>query len=199
MEEEYGTPGLIGMVFINACTDISDLSLAGRILVSSSASKQVAHRLIRLDKPLLRIPTLAIHLDRTQNEGFKFNRETEFRPITGLVEDTLNTPASTPSSSTSESAPIESRHHSELLNLLSTSVEEPVEQIRDFELVLYDTQPPCLGGLNDEFIFAPRLDNLCMSFCAVKAIEEAHGIENDETVRLISLFDHEVHYPGFSF
>jgi aspartyl aminopeptidase len=177
--------------------NVRDLSLAGRILLSSSSSKQVTHRLIRLDKPLLRIPTLAIHLDRTQNDAFKFNRETEFRPITGLVEDTLNTPASTPSSSSGESAPIESRHHSELLSLLSTSISEPVEQIKDFELVLYDTQPPCLGGINDEFIFAPRLDNLCMSFCAVKAIEEASGLENDDTVRLISLFDHEVRCRPF--
>jgi aspartyl aminopeptidase len=177
--------------------NVRDLSLAGRILLSSSSSKQVTHRLIRLDKPLLRIPTIAIHLDRTQNDAFKFNRETEFRPITGLVEDTLNTPASTPSSSSGESAPIESRHHSELLSLLSTSISEPVEQIKDFELVLYDTQPPCLGGINDEFIFAPRLDNLCMSFCAVKAIEEASGLENDDTVRLISLFDHEVRCRPF--
>ena len=176
---------------------VRDLSLAGRILLSSSASKQVTHRLIRLDKPLLRIPSLAIHLDRTQNEAFKFNRETEFRPIAGLVESVLNTPASSPSSTLCESAPIESRHHSELLGLLSTHISEPVEQIKDFELVLYDTQPPCLGGLSDEFIFAPRLDNLCMSFCAVKAIEEAPGLEEDETVRLISLFDHEVHHLLF--
>jgi aspartyl aminopeptidase len=162
-------------------------------LLSSSSSKHLTHRLIRLDKPILRIPTLAIHLDRTQNEAFKFNRETEFRPITGLVEDTLNTPASTPTTISDDSAPIEARHHSQLLSLLSTTLSEPVEQIKDFELVLYDTQPPTLGGLNDEFVFAPRLDNLCMTFCAVKAIEESTGLEDDETVRLISLFDHEVH------
>ena len=162
-------------------------------MLSSSSSKHLTHRLIRLDKPILRIPTLAIHLDRTQNEAFKFNRETEFRPITGLVEDTLNTPASTPTAISDDSAPIEARHHSQLLSLLSTTLSEPVEQIKDFELVLYDTQPPTLGGLNDEFVFAPRLDNLCMTFCAVKAIEESTGLEDDETVRLISLFDHEVH------
>jgi aspartyl aminopeptidase len=74
-------------------------------------------------------------------------------------------------------------------------VAESVESIKDFELVLYDTQPPCLGGYHDEFIFAPRLDNLCMSFCAVKAVEESTDLENDETVRLISLFDHEVLLP----
>jgi len=72
-------------------------------------------------------------------------------------------------------------------------VEEPVETIKDFELILYDTQPPCLGGMNDEFIFSPRLDNLCMTFCALKAIEEASGLEEDETTRVISLFDHEVY------
>jgi aspartyl aminopeptidase len=166
---------------------LRDLSLAGRILLSSADSKQVTHQLIRLDKPLLRIPTLAIHLDREQNDAFKFNRETEYRPITGLAEKALNAPTAK-----EESSSIEGRHHSELMSLLSMSISEPVGQIKDFELVLYDTQPPTLGGLNDEFIFAPRLDNLCMSFCAVKAIEESVGLENDETVRLISLFDHEV-------
>jgi aspartyl aminopeptidase len=162
--------------------------------LSSSASKHLTHRLIRLDKPLLRIPTLAIHLDRTSNESFKFNRETEFRPITGLVEKTLNAPASIPPNPTEDAPSIETRHHSELMNLLSANVSESAEQIKDFELVLYDTQPPSLGGINDEFIFSARLDNLCMSFCAVKAIEESIGLENDETIRLISLFDHEVHF-----
>lgn len=152
----------------------------------------MTHRLIRLEKPLLRIPTLAIHLDRAVNDGFKFNKETEFRPIAGLIEQTFNTPASTPSTVTDDPAPIESRHHSELLSLLSKDVSESVESIKDFELILYDIQPPCLGGINDEFIFSPRLDNLCMTFCAIKAIEEATGLEDDDTARVISLFDHEV-------
>jgi aspartyl aminopeptidase len=168
--------------------DNRDLSLAGRLLLSSSSSKHLTHRLIRIDRPLLRIPTLAIHLERGVNDGFKFNKETEFRPIAGLIEKTLNTPASTPSE---ETAPLDVRHHSELLGLLSKTVEEPVQTIQDFELVLYDTQPPCLGGMNEEFIFAPRLDNLCMTFCAIKAIEEASGLEDDEITRVISLFDHE--------
>jgi aspartyl aminopeptidase len=159
-------------------------------LLSSSSSKHVTHQLIRLDKPLLRIPTLAIHFDRTQNDAFQFNRETEFRPIAGLVEKTLNAPASTPLAD--DSTPIETSHHSELMSVLSANISQPAETIKDFELILYDTQPPTLGGINDEFIFAPRLDNLCMSFCAVKAIEESTGLENEETIRLVSLFDNEV-------
>jgi len=166
-----------------------DLSVAGRLLLLSSSSKQVTHRLIKIDKPLLRIPTLAIHLDRAVNEGFKFNKETELRPIAGLIEKTLNTPDSTPNE---EPTPLEGRHHSEFLGVLSRTVDQPVEAIQDFELILYDTQPPCLGGMNEEFIFSPRLDNLCMTFCAIKAIEEADGLEDDDTTRVISLFDHEV-------
>ena len=118
----------------------------------------------------------------------------------------LNTPASTPDTTKDgdESTPIGTRHHSELLSLLSNHISESDEEIKefeikDFELVLCDTQPPTLGGMNDEFIFAPRLDNLCMSFCAVKAIVEATGLENDETVRLISLFDHEVRLSSIHF
>lgn len=190
---EFGILGSTGTLSEDMGVKNRDLSLAGRVLLSSPSSKHVTHRLIHLEKPLLRIPTLAIHLDRTQNEAFKFNRETEFRPIAGLVESTLNTPASTPDTAKEdESNPIGTRHHSELLGVLSEHVSAPVEGIKDFELVLCDTQPPTLGGMNDEFIFAPRLDNLCMSFCAVKAIEESTGLEDDETVRLISLFDHEV-------
>jgi aspartyl aminopeptidase len=107
------------------------------------------------------------------------------------VETTLNKPSESTANNDEEN-PIEIRHHSELMGILSDSIKEPVDEIKDFELILYDTQPPTLGGLSDEFIFSPRLDNLCMSFCAVKAIEESTGIKEDETIRLISLFDHEV-------
>ena len=168
-----------------------DLSVAGRVLFSSTGSKQIAHRLVHLEKPLFRIPTLAIHLDRTQNEAFKFNRETEYRPIAGLIETQLDSVPATPATNAEES-PIENRHHPELLSLLAETMSESVGAIKDFELVLYDLQPPCLGGFNDEFIFAPRLDNLCMSFCAVKALEESKGLESDEALRVVSLFDHEV-------
>ncbi|WVF69191.1 hypothetical protein IAT40_003966 [Kwoniella sp. CBS 6097] len=79
-----------------------DLSLAGRVIVSSSSSSssgsgsgsgsepKYVSKLVKIDRPLLRIPTLAIHLDRTANEAFKFNKETEFLPILGLLADQLN-------------------------------------------------------------------------------------------------------------
>ncbi|WVR06333.1 hypothetical protein IAU60_003364 [Kwoniella sp. DSM 27419] len=73
-----------------------DLSLAGRVIVSTPSSSgspsepKYTSKLVKIDRPLLRIPTLAIHLDRTANDAFKFNKETEFLPILGLVAEQLN-------------------------------------------------------------------------------------------------------------
>lgn len=74
-----------------------DLSLAGRVVIADN-SGSFTSKLIKIDRPLLRIPTLAIHckvssifvvfilifvVDRDVNTSFKFNQETEFVPIIG--------------------------------------------------------------------------------------------------------------------
>lgn len=64
-------------------------------------------------------------------------------------------------------------------------------QIRDFELAVYDTQKSTIGGACNEFIFSPRLDNLEMSFCSIRALTEAKDIENDTNIRIAALFDNE--------
>jgi hypothetical protein len=63
--------------------------------------------------------------------------------------------------------------------------------IRDFDLCLCDTQPAAIGGAADEFVFSPRLDNLCMSYTALQGLLAAVGLEADEAVRVVALFDHE--------
>lgn len=65
----------------------------------------------------------------------------------------------------------------------------------DFEMILYDTQKPCIGGLNDELLFSARLDNLEMSFCSteglISSLSSPTALDNERCIRLISLFDHE--------
>lgn len=65
----------------------------------------------------------------------------------------------------------------------------------DFEMVLYDTQKPCVGGLNEELIFSARLDNLGMSYCSIMALIDsvaaADSLDEESSIRLIALFDHE--------
>ena len=63
------------------------------------------------------------------------------------------------------------------------------------ELNVCDTQPSCLGGGNNEFIFSGRLDNLASSYCALRALidscESSSDLSNDTAVRMIALFDNE--------
>ena len=87
------------------------------------------------------------------------------------------------------------RHHPYMVELIATEAGVRPEQIVDFEMVLYDTQKACLGGLNDEFILSARLDNQVMSFCSVqsliKSVHSRQSLDDESSIRLISLFDHE--------
>lgn len=185
-----------------------DLSIAGRVLVKDNKGNFV-QKLIKVDKPILRIPTLAIHLDRSSN--FDPNKETELFPICGLVEAELNrTGKSTAEAKKDESAEADAeaengdfqplkamtqRHHPYLLHVIAQHAGVETEDVVDFELVLYDTQKSCLGGLNDELIFSPRLDNLGMTYCSVmgliESVRSGTSLDSESSIRLIACFDHE--------
>ncbi|KAL9601126.1 MAG: hypothetical protein Q9219_002725 [cf. Caloplaca sp. 3 TL-2023] len=184
-----------------------DLSLAGRVMARNDNGEFV-QKLVRIDRPIIRIPTLAIHLDR--QETFTFNKETQLFPIAGLVAAELNRSSEadkprTPEVSKDEDralveqfAPLKiatERHHPYIVELLAKEAGFPSSSVVDFELVLYDTQKACIGGLNDELIFSARLDNQGMSYCSVSALINSlsapNALENERCIRLISLFDHE--------
>ncbi|KAJ7179893.1 aspartyl aminopeptidase [Mycena crocata] len=170
-----------------------DLSLAGRV-VTSQGDGLFKSKLIKIDRPILRIPTLAIHLDRNVNDTFKFNQETEFVPILGLIASQLNESSGKDSRPTQASS-VQDNHHPALLALLANELSVAPEEIHDFELSLYDTQPSVLGGIDSEFIFSPRLDNLFSSFCAVEALAQSVSTPDFQTlegnVNCIALFNHE--------
>ena len=67
--------------------------------------------------------------------------------------------------------------------------------IIDFELTCYDAQPCGLFGLHNEFVSAPRLDNLASSFCSLDALIERSKIpieqRDNAEIDMIMLFDHE--------
>ena len=71
----------------------------------------------------------------------------------------------------------------------------PVSAIQDFELSLYDTQPPAVGGVSNEFLFAPRIDNQMSCFCATEALVasvlDLDALNTSQSIRAIALFDHE--------
>jgi aspartyl aminopeptidase len=183
-----------------------DLSVAGRVMVRDAEGGFV-QKLVKVDKPIVRVPTLAIHLHRETN--FDPNKETELYPITGLIATELNRRDDDAGGKEgnemkvddeNENAPINplkplsERHHPYFLKTVAAAANVDAESIVDFELVLYDTHKSCIGGLNDEFVFSARLDNSEMTYCAIESIvrsAEVTSLDAETTIRLITCFDHE--------
>ncbi|KAF5729415.1 aspartyl aminopeptidase [Tripterygium wilfordii] len=164
-----------------------DLSVAGRVIVRSSDGSYL-QKLVKVKKPLLRIPTLAIHLDRTVNkDGFKPNLETHLIPIFAMKLEE----AESKSNVLSPKGP----HHLLLMKVLSEELSCSIDDIVSIELNLCDTQPSCLGGGNDEFIFSGRLDNLASSYCALRALvdscKSSTDLSSEHAIRMVALFDNE--------
>ena len=64
--------------------------------------------------------------------------------------------------------------------------------ILDFELCLADHQPATIGGIQDEFLFSPRLDNLMSCWTALQSfLKSLPTLERESRVRMVAFFDHE--------
>lgn len=87
---------------------------------------------------------------------------------------------------------IQKKHLKSFLNLISTEVGSSPENIVDFDLCLYDTNPSSIIGLHKEFISSPWIDNMVSSICATHAIiERAENVTEEQTIEMIVLYDHE--------
>lgn len=154
-----------GGVLLSSWLD-RDLGIAGRVVISDGNG--IATRLVTIAKPLLRVPQLAIHLDREVNDkGLVLNRQEHLAPIYGL--------ASSPGARG-------------MLGLVADAVGVAPERIVSSDLMLYDLVAPTLGGANDELIFSARLDNLAMSHAATTALAR---VTAPTAISVIALFDHE--------
>ncbi len=163
-QEGYAQLGVevYGGVLLNSWLD-RDLGIAGRVLVREGG--EVASRLVSIAKPLLRVPQLAIHLDREVNEkGLVLDKQEHMAPIYGL--------AATRS----------------MARVIADAVGVEPDQILKTDLMLFDLLAPTLGGVDEEFIFSARLDNLAMCHAATTAIS---SVTSPSAISVIALFDHE--------
>ncbi len=146
---------------------------------------KVDHRLVHIDKPILRIPNLAIHLDREMNNKFSPNKETNLNPIlaTKVYEKLLRPADRLCAKSDDLNAEISQseKHQPLLIDLICKELECKPEEIVDFELQLCDTQPAVLGGVFEEFIFGGRLDNQVSAYCSIRAIIESSINNSNES------------------
>lgn len=150
-----------------------DLSIAGRVVLDDG-SRGGRSVLVDFARPLVRIPNLAIHLNRSVNtDGLKLNPQTQMVPLLGLCE-----PAPDP----------------DFLELLAAElaghgVPATAASVVGFDLCAYDTQKAALLGARDEFVVAGRLDNLASCHAATRALCGARTAT--AATRGIVLYDHE--------
>jgi aspartyl aminopeptidase len=147
-----------------------DLSLAGRVNYATKYH-QLETALIDFKDPIAVIPSLAIHLNRTVHEARTINPQKELLPI--ILQ-------------TKEEEPKEFR---ELLKMqmLSENPESTVDEVLDYDLYFYDTQPPAIVGLDEEFICGARLDNLLSCFVGLTSLIQA----GNKFTSLLICNDHE--------
>jgi aspartyl aminopeptidase len=133
----------------------------------------IESHLVRLDRPVLRVPQLAIHLDHEVTEkGLILNRQEHLAPVLGLVGGGAGGADS-------------------LAKLVAEAAEVAVDRVVGHELMLFDLLPPALGGQSNEFIFSGRLDNLAMCHAAIAAIAPLGRGAAEAAIAVVALFDHE--------
>lgn len=149
-----------------------DLSLAGRVTYRDE-QQQIASALVDFQRPVAVVPSLAIHLDRDANNNRSINAQKDIVPL--LLQ-----------------LPVEEGSPPDFRSLLHAELQasQPklvVSQVLDYEISLYDTQPPALVGLEQDFIASARLDNLLSCYIGLQALLEA----DDQVSSLLICTDHE--------
>ena len=145
------------------------LSLAGRVILRGESALKPVTRLLKIDEPILMIPHLAIHFNRSVNEGNALSKQKDMLPILTRISESLSA-------------------NGLLVNYIAKSLNVAVDDILDFDMFLYNTQPATLTGLNKEFVMSGRLDDLSMAHAAITAIIEA---TDDEATCISAIFDNE--------
>lgn len=160
-----------GSALVNSWLD-RDLGVAGRLAVRDPAGG-VSARLVRIDGPWLRIPQLAIHLDRGIDEqGLRLNRQLHLAPIWTLD----------PGSGTG------------FLEAVAAEAGLSAAEVVGHDLMLFDPIPSRLVGADGEMLSASRIDNLVSCFAAVEALIEAAAADGPglgPAIPMVCLFDHE--------
>lgn len=139
------------------------LSVAGRIIVKDE--KGFTSKLVNVDRDWLIIPNLAIHMDRTVNDGKKYNAQTDMLPV---MSD------------------ISGKGRFEEIIAKAAGVEK--EEIVAKDLFLYVREKAGFVGLDDEFICGPKLDDLQ---CAFTSLEGFAASGESDSVAVLAIFDNE--------
>ncbi len=140
------------------------LSAAGRVIVRTEDG--IETRLVNIDRDLMIIPNLAIHMNRQVNDGYKFNAQVDMLPL--FCEKGEESDA--------------------FMGLIASEAGVNAKDILDTDLFLYNRMPAVSLGLNNEFIASGRLDDLQCAFASLKGFLESTP---KDSVAVHCVFDNE--------
>lgn len=152
-----------GGTLLNTWLD-RDLGLAGRLTLRDGS-----HRLVNVDRALLRVPQLAIHLDRSANDGLKLDRQKHLQPIWGLgdVEE------------------------GDLIRFLEQEEGLAEGEVTGWDLMVHSIEPPSYLGRDQELVAGPRMDNLISVHAGTAALAAASATPDLAYIPVLAAFDHE--------
>ena len=151
------------------------LSLAGRVVLAGESMTEPEVRLMRIERPILTIPNLAIHFNRQVNDGVALSKQKDMLPVL-TIKQTVSDERGAVSGSI-------------LKGLISEELGVKAEDILDFDLYLYDTTPAQCVGLHGELIQSGRLDDLSMAHAGMEAL--LTDADTPEVTKCLAIFDNE--------
>lgn len=160
--EKYG--GLIHSTWLDRA-----LSVAGRIVVKDG--EVLRSQLVNIDKDLLVIPNVAIHMNRDINSGFEYNPQVDMLPLLAGKD---------------EAGKLQGK--GTLLELLSKEAGVAAEDILGHDLFLYVREQGKVLGANGEFVLSPRLDDLQCAYSSMRAFVDSVP---KEYINICAVFDNE--------
>lgn len=159
-----------GGVPLNTWLD-RDLGISGRLTLRDGTST-----LVKIDEALCRVPQLAIHLDRTINDGLALDRQRQMQPVWSLGRP----------------------EQGALLRRIGDHAGVDPARILGWDLMLHDIQAPGHLGAEREFLVSSRLDNLVSVHAGVTALTSAADFWSRKAapdglfrIPVLAAFDHE--------
>lgn len=141
------------------------LGIAGCVISRGSDAFTPKVTIVDSQKAIAMIPNLAIHFNRDVNKGVELNKQKDMIPLVGMAEE-----------------------EDGFMNYLAELGGVAKEEILDYQLYLYNTQEGVRTGFLEEFVMAPRIDNLASVYACMCGIT---GENNGKNLNVTALFDHE--------
>ncbi|MFD7179121.1 M18 family aminopeptidase [Streptomyces sp. NPDC059904] len=157
--EIYGGP------LLNSWLD-RDLGLAGRLTLRDGST-----RLVNIDRALLRVPQLAIHMDRSvHTDGLKLDKQKHMQPIWGLGDDV---------------------HEGGLIRFLEEEHGLAEGDVTGWDLMTHPIEAPSYLGRDKELVAGPRMDNLLSVHAGTAALAAVSASDDLPYIPVLAAFDHE--------